>query len=74
MQQFKTGGLNGVAQSWVASGANKPITPDQVQQAMGPDTIKQLAAAHGISATQVTSLLAQHLPNAVDQLTPKGSI
>ncbi len=44
LQQMEAKGLGQVAQSWVGTGANQPITPDQLKSALGADWIQQLAA------------------------------
>jgi uncharacterized protein YidB (DUF937 family) len=60
--------------SWVGTGANLPISPEQVRQALGSDLIQQLAAKSGLSVPELTQKLAQMLPQAVDKLTPGGVI
>jgi uncharacterized protein YidB (DUF937 family) len=73
-QQFAGKGLGDIVNSWVGTGQNMPITPQQIQQVLGGDTINQLASKAGLSADQVTSHLSELLPNIVDKLTPNGQI
>ncbi len=70
--QLEQQGLGGTVRSWVGSGANEPITPDQVHQAFGPDVVKQLAAKVGMSPEDMAAKLSQILPQAIDKLTPGG--
>jgi uncharacterized protein YidB (DUF937 family) len=70
--QMEQQGLGGTVRSWVGTGPNQPITPDQVHQAFGPDTVKQLAAKLGISPEDLAAKLSQVLPQAIDKLTPGG--
>lgn len=74
VQQFKGKGLGDVINSWVGTGQNQPITPQQIQQGLGSDTIKQLASKAGLSTDQVSSELSKLLPNFIDKLTPDGKV
>jgi uncharacterized protein YidB (DUF937 family) len=74
IQSFHDKGLGGVASSWVGSGANSPITADQVHQVLGSDQVKALAAKAGINPDTAGSAIAQLLPTLVDKLTPNGSV
>jgi uncharacterized protein YidB (DUF937 family) len=72
--QLEQQGLGGTVRSWVASGANQAITPDQIHQAFGSDTVKELAAKVGLSPDVLAAKLAQLLPQAIDHLTPGGVV
>jgi uncharacterized protein YidB (DUF937 family) len=74
VNQLQQGGLGPQAQSWLGSGANIPVTPDQLRAALGNDQVKQLAAHFGVTIDQALNLLAQHLPAAVDQASPNGTL
>jgi uncharacterized protein YidB (DUF937 family) len=70
--QLEQQGLGGTVRSWVGTGANLPITPDQIHQAFGSDTVKELAAKVGISPQDLAAKLSQILPQTIDKLTPGG--
>lgn len=74
VQAFESGGLGNVARSWVSNGPNQSVTPDQVQQALGADKVQSMATAAGVDKNTFLAQLAQHLPGAVDKLTPNGTI
>jgi len=74
VQQFESKGFGPTVRSWVGTGANQPISPDQIHQALGPELIQQLAAKTGLSAAELTQRLAQVLPEAVDRMTPNGEV
>jgi uncharacterized protein YidB (DUF937 family) len=74
VQQFEQQGLGATVRSWVGTGANQPISPDQVHQALGADTMKDLAAKFGLSSDDLAKKLASILPQAVDHLTPGGTV
>jgi uncharacterized protein YidB (DUF937 family) len=70
--QLEQQGLGNTVRSWVGTGANQPITADQIHQAFGSDTVKQLAAKIGMTPEDLASKLSQILPQAIDKLTPGG--
>lgn len=74
VQSFHDKGLGGLMSSWVSTGPNPPITADQVQQALGSDKVKELAATAGISPDVAGSAIAELLPGIVDKLTPNGQV
>jgi len=74
VQCFQQKGLGGVVSSWVGTGANSPITADQVHQVLGSDQVKALAAKAGINPDTASAAIAQMLPTIVDKLTPNGSV
>jgi uncharacterized protein YidB (DUF937 family) len=73
IDQFNAKGYGSVVGSWVSNGTNQPITAEQISQVMGSDTVKNFAAKFGIPEDKIAELLAQHLPAAVDQMTPGGT-
>jgi len=72
--QLEQQGLGGTVRSWVGPGANLPITPDQLHQALGSDTVKQLAAKFGMTPEDLAAKLSAVLPQAIDKLTPGGVV
>ena len=74
LQQLQQGGLGEAAQSWVSTGQNLPVSADQLQSALGADRIDALAQQVGMPAGDLSSQLAQFLPQVVDQLTPDGQL
>jgi uncharacterized protein YidB (DUF937 family) len=74
VEKFSGKGLGDIVNSWVGTGQNLPITPQQIQNALGSDTIKQLASKMGINADQASKQISNILPKVVDKLTPDGQI
>jgi uncharacterized protein YidB (DUF937 family) len=72
--QLEQQGLGGTVRSWVGSGVNQPITADQIHQAFGSDVVKELAAKVGLSPDVLAGKLSQVLPQAIDKLTPAGTV
>jgi len=71
---FEKNGLASTVSSWVNTGPNQPISPDDVHKVIGPDLMEQLAAKSGLSVQELSQRLAQVLPETVDKLTPNGAI
>lgn len=73
LNQLSQGGLQDQVQSWVSSGQNTPVSPDQLQQALGPH-LEAAAAQAGEPPQQAASQLAAVLPPLVDQASPTGQL
>lgn len=75
LDKLNQAGLGQQVQSWLATnGKNLPVTPAQIEAALGNDQLQQLAKSFGVPVDQISTVLAQHLPTAVDQASPGGSI
>jgi uncharacterized protein YidB (DUF937 family) len=74
LSKFQQAGLGQHVESWVSSGANLPITPDQLHQVLGSGAIGQIASQLGLDHGQVAGGLAQLLPQLVNSLTPNGQV
>src|SRR4051794_41494771 len=74
VDRFKQNGHAKTADSWVGTGPNKPITPPQLQQAIGPDVLDALSKQTGLSQEELLGRLSRELPNAVDKYTPQGRL
>ena len=71
---FQKGGLGEVAQSWVSSGANLPISAEQIQAVLGSGMVGQFAEKLGVDPQVGAAKLAELLPGLVDKLTPGGQL
>ncbi len=72
LSQFQQAGLGHIAESWMGSGPNQPVSPDQLQQVLGHERVNDLAQQANMAPHDMLSQLSQLLPHAVDQLTPGG--
>ena len=72
VSMFEQAGLGQIAQSWVGNGPNQPVSPDQLQSVFGQGQVQNMASQAGMQSQDFLSQLSQHLPNAVDQMTPGG--
>ena len=74
VDQFKKGGFEDIIKSWTGTGQNNPITPNQLHQALGPETIDGLEKETGMPREDLLSQLSRLLPDVVDKLTPQGKM
>jgi uncharacterized protein YidB (DUF937 family) len=74
MERFRETGHQDAAQSWVGTGPNREIAPNELEQAIGPDVINSLTEKTGLSREELLSRLSTELPRAVDQYTPGGKL
>jgi len=74
VERFKQNGQGQAAESWVGTGPNQPLHPDQLEQAIGPDVLNTLSQQTGLSREELLSRLTRDLPAAVDKFTPAGRL
>ena len=74
VERFRQGGLEEIIKSWIGTGANRPITPNQLQQALGPETLDGLQRETGLPRDDLLSQLSRLLPEVIDKLTPGGRL
>jgi uncharacterized protein YidB (DUF937 family) len=74
ISKFQQGGYGQHMDSWVGTGANMPISGNQLQEVLGSGSIGQIAQQLGLSHGDASSGLAQVLPQLIDGMTPKGQV
>jgi uncharacterized protein YidB (DUF937 family) len=74
LAKLQQAGFGDQVKSWIGNGQNLPIKAEQLQQVLGSDTVKQLAARFNIPVDQLAKVLAQQLPLAVDHASPDGKL
>ena len=74
MQRFQEQGLGDVIASWVSTGANQPITPEQLARILDPEQLRELSRQAGIAVSRLPEALAGLVPTLVDRLTPEGEM
>jgi uncharacterized protein YidB (DUF937 family) len=72
--KLQQAGLGDQVKSWIGNGQNLPITAEELQQVLGSDTVRQLAAKFNIPVDQLAQVLAHQLPTAVDHASPDGRL
>jgi uncharacterized protein YidB (DUF937 family) len=72
--KFTGAGLGNKAHSWVGTGPNEPLDPDEVERALGADQVDKIARDAGMSRDDAKSGLAGIIPGLVDTMSPKGTL
>lgn len=74
VKQLQQGGLGDAANSWVGKGPNRAVSADDLASALGADQINTLTAQTGLSRQDLLAGLSEHLPEAINHLTPDGRL
>jgi uncharacterized protein YidB (DUF937 family) len=74
VSQLTNVGMGQQVQSWIGMGVNQPISGQQIQQAVDPAALQQLAQRTGLNQEQICEHVAQVLPHLIDQATPDGQM
>jgi uncharacterized protein YidB (DUF937 family) len=74
VDRFRSTGQGSKADSWVSMEPNSELRPDDLETAIGRDTIDELAQKAGLSREEIVKRLSVALPETVDRLTPGGRL
>src|SRR5262249_15463329 len=74
INRFKQSGFDDVLNSWIGTGQNQPISPAQLGQALGHETVNDLSRQVGASQEDLLRQLSKYLPVVIDRLTPTGQL
>jgi len=74
LEKFKAAGFSNEVASWVGKSANLPISAEQITQVLGSATIQTAANKLGINADEISTKIAEYLPQVVDRMTPNGEV
>ena len=72
--KLRDGGLADRVESWISNGANRPVAPQELEQALSPEETDRLASSAGAERPGLLALLSQVLPRLIDGLTPHGRL
>ena len=74
VNQLDQAGLGDAVSSWVSTGPNKPVVPNALGSALGPDKVQQLAGQSGLDIGALLPIVAAALPTVIDAITPDGNV
>ncbi|MER5732937.1 YidB family protein [Streptomyces sp. NPDC002138] len=74
LEMLKKSGLVDQAQSWVGTGENQAVSGAEIAKALPDEALQQAAQQAGVSPQEAADQIAQALPQAVDKLSPTGSL
>ncbi|MEB3161466.1 MAG: OmpA family protein [Synechocystis sp.] len=74
LSQLTQGGLGSQVESWIGSGENQPLPPNDLQQVLGNPIIEQIAERTGLPIATALPAIASVIPGITDKLTPNGQL
>jgi outer membrane protein OmpA-like peptidoglycan-associated protein/uncharacterized protein YidB (DUF937 family) len=74
LDRFRRIGLSDAVSGWLSGGPTSPLSADNLQSALGTQTMNSIASRTGLSISMVTAALAYMLPKLVSSLAPGGTI
>ncbi|MBV9557151.1 MAG: DUF937 domain-containing protein [Pseudolabrys sp.] len=72
--KLQQNGLGPQVQSWLSDGKNMHVTPEQLKAALGNAQVQEIARHFNLPVDAALKLLSEHLPAAIDQASPNGTI
>jgi len=74
LKKFQQVGQGQAARSWVGTGPNQSVASEDLEKAIGADTLDALAQRTGIPRDRLLAELKEMLPSTVDAMTPDGRL
>lgn len=72
--RLQESGKGSKGQSWVAKGPNEPADAADIREALGDEELAGIAKQLGVSDDEAAQVVANVLPDVVDQVTPEGQL
>lgn len=74
IERFRRAGLGDLADSWISSGANTPVSNEQLESALGEDVLRGISQKVGANYADTVGASGYIIPHVVDDLTPDGEL
>jgi uncharacterized protein YidB (DUF937 family) len=74
VERFRDAGRGDLADSWVASGPNRDLSPSTMSSALDEELLTEIERRTGLGRDEIVSRLSQTVPQAVDAMTPLGRL
>jgi outer membrane protein OmpA-like peptidoglycan-associated protein/uncharacterized protein YidB (DUF937 family) len=74
VDRLRASGLGDTVQSWIGDGPNQPISPAQLEGALGAGEIASIASRAGLDTTTTGNALSGLLPDVFSKLTEGGQL
>ena len=71
---FQANGLSAQTDSWIGTGANEPISGEDVRKVVAPEELTRIASQLGVSEAEAADAVAKILPTVVDRVSPEGHL
>lgn len=74
VRRFHESGRGDMAESWVSEQANRPMNVEELEDALGHETLDDLSQKTGLSRSELLLRLNVALPEVVNRFTPQGRL
>ena len=74
INRFRAAGLGDLAESWISSGANTSVSYEQLESALGEETLRGISEKVGTDYKTTVNASEYVIPHLVNDLTPNGEI
>jgi OmpA-OmpF porin, OOP family len=74
IDKFRSAGLGHQVGAWLGNSTSPPLSPNQVERALGSDAVDTIARKVGLSGATTSEAIGYLAPKLVGQLTPNGVI
>ena len=74
VQKLQASGLQDILGSWISNASNQPVSSHAISSAFGDELMAEIANDAGVEPEQASSLLAEHLPEFINNLSPNGDL
>ena len=74
LRQFQQAGMGEQMGSWISTGQNLPVSPEQLEQVFGRGKLQDMAGQAGMGQEEFGGALADALPRFIDRATPGGQV
>jgi uncharacterized protein YidB (DUF937 family) len=74
LERLRAAGLDRQVESWLSGGPSEPITPQQLEAALGDGIVARISDALDMPPDDIFGPLASALPGLIDRLSPHGRL
>ena len=74
VKQFEEKGMREQVESWIGTGANKPVDRRQIEDVFGQRELDRMAQQKNIDRNRLAEVLAKYVPQIINELTPSGQM
>jgi len=74
LDRFRDNGFDDAVRSWISTGRNFTLTPQDIERVLGPSQIEAIARDANVGVREAAVEIAALLPQLVDKLTPQGHV
>ncbi len=74
VKQFEEKGMREQVESWIGTGANKPVDRRQIEDVFGQRELDRMAQQKNIDRNRLAEVLAKYIPQIINELTPSGQM